>query len=208
VDEEHDAADDETPAGETPAGETPAGETPAAEASSEAPKRKVQVVFEVNDAAEMANLLASHKEPARRPRPLLGATGAVLGAMVAAVGWYLLQRTIRNEALIAALAVGLLAGIGAAAFGGRCRANQLAAALAALLAVVALRLTWAHFAASVELARALELAGPHTDFARVIAARVAQRVSAGALARGLLDGLGLATYLVVVAVAWRIPRRP
>ena len=118
------------------------------------------------------------------------------------------MRVLRNEALIAGLAVGLLAGIGAVLLGGRCRLNQLAAALAALLAVIALRLVWAHFTASVDLARALELAGPNTDFARVIAARVAQRLSAGALARGLLDGLGLATYLVVVAVAWRIPRRP
>jgi hypothetical protein len=177
-------------------------------AATGAPKPKVQVVFEVNDASTLANLLASHQEPARRPRPLRGATGAVLGALVAALGWFVLQRTLRNEALIAGLAVGLLAGIGAVVLGGRCRANQLAAALAALLAVVALRLVWAHFAASVELTRALELAGSQTDFARVIAARLTQRLSFGALAWGLLDGLGLATYLVVVAVAWRIPRHP
>jgi hypothetical protein len=183
------------------------GEEPATAASSQSAKRHVEVVYEVNDAAALANLLASQQEPARRPRPLLGTIGAVLGALVAASGWFLLMRTLRNEALIGGLAVGLLAGIGAVLLGGRCRANQLVAALAALLAVIGLRLVWAHLVASVELTRALELAGPNTDFARVIAARVAERLSAGALARGLLDGLGLATYLVVVAVAWRIPRR-
>jgi hypothetical protein len=118
------------------------------------------------------------------------------------------MRTMRNEALIAGLGVALLAGIGAVALGGRCRANQLAAVLAALGAVVALRLVWANLVAAAELERALQLAGPHTDFARVVAARVAQRLSAGPLLRGLFDGLGLATYLVVLAVAWRIPRRP
>jgi hypothetical protein len=183
------------------------GARPATDAAAAQPRRRVEVVYEVNDATAMANLLASQQQEARRPRPLLGALGAVLGALVAAAGWYVVMRTLRNEALIAGLAVGLLAGIGAAVLGGRCRLNQLAAALAALLAVIALRLVWAHFSASTELARALELAGPNTDFARVIAARVAQRLSVGALARGLVDGLGLATYLVVVAVAWRIPRR-
>jgi hypothetical protein len=172
-----------------------------------APKPRVEVVYEVSDASELANTLASQLATARRPRPLLGAAGAVLGALAGAVGWFFLMRALNKEALAAGLAVALLAGIGAVVLGGRCRLNQLAAALAALLAVIALRLVWAHFTASVELARALELAGPNTDFARVIAARVAQRLSAGVLARGLLDGLGLATYLVVVAVAWRIPRR-
>jgi hypothetical protein len=200
VDEEHKA-----PYGEAPAPDQPAT---AAQAAGEPKKRRVEVVYEVNDASELANLLASQQVTARRPRPLLGALGAVLGALVAATGWFLLMRVLRNEALIAGLAVGLLAGIGAVLLGGRCRLNQLAAALAALLVVIALRLVWAHFTATTELARALELAGPNTDFARVIAARVAQRLSTGALARGLLDGLGLATYLVVVAVAWRIPRRP
>jgi hypothetical protein len=182
-------------------------ESPAPEQPAPAPKRRVEVVYEVNDASALANLLATQVQEARRPRPLLGAAGAVLGALVGAVGWFFLMRTLRNEALIAGLGVALLAGIGAVALGGRCRLNQVAAVLAALLAVVALRVVWANLVAAVELERALQLAGPHTDFARVIASRVAQRLSAGALARGLFDGLGFATYLVVTAVAWRIPRR-
>ena len=67
----------------------------------------------MNDASELANLLASQQEAVRRPRPLRGALGAVLGALVAATGWFFLMRVLRNEALIAGLAVGLLAGIGA-----------------------------------------------------------------------------------------------
>ena len=192
-----------------PAAGAPAAEAPTADASGGGPKRqRVEVVYEVNDASTLANLLASQQQEARRPRPLLGAAGAVLGALVGAFGWFFLMRTLRNEALIAGLGVALLAGIGAVVLGGRCRLNQLAAALAALVAVVALRLIWARLVAVAELDRALELAGPHTDFARVIAERVAQRLSAGALLRGLFDGLGFATYLVVTAVAWRIPRRP
>ncbi len=186
-------------------------DAPSAEATADeavaTPKRRVEVVYEVNDASEMANLLARQVEAARRPRPVLGTMGAALGAMVGAAGWFFLMRTLRNEALIAGLGVALLAGIGAVVLGGRCRSNQLAAALAALGAVIALRLVWANLVAAADLEKALPVAGPNTDFARMYATRVAQRLSAGALLRGLLDVQGILAYLVVVAVAWRIPRR-
>jgi hypothetical protein len=209
VDDDHPrAAGGEGPANQAPTAE--AAGAPAAERPAVAPRpgRRVEVVYDVNDASEMANILASQVQAARRPRPMLGVAGAALGAAMAAAGWFFLMRTLRNEALIAGLGVALMAGIGAVVLGGRCRANQVAAVVAALAAVVSLRLVWANLAAAAELERALQLAGPHTDFARVIAHRIGQRLSAGALARGLFDGLGFATYLVVTAVAWRIPRRP
>jgi hypothetical protein len=175
----------------------------------------VAVVFEVDDTAELANLLAQHHEPARRPRPLRGAPppphggppGALLGAAAGAALWFLAQRTLRNEILVAALAVGLLAGVGALLLGGRCRANQLLAAGAAVVAVVVMRLVWVHLTVADERLRALRLADPTTELGRLLLARLDQRLTVGALARGLADGLGLAAYAVVAAVAWRLPRR-
>jgi len=117
------------------------------------------------------------------------------------------MRVLRAEVLPGALLVAVCAGIGATLFGGRSRANQVAAALAALAATLLVRTLYVVMVAQAEIARAIELVGPESPFVRQIALRQAERFTPLALAERLGDGLGLATYLVVVAIAWRIPRR-
>ena len=84
----------------------------------ERPERRVQVVFEVSATSELANALARLQPPVRPPRPARGAIGAALGALIAGGLWYLLMLLRHAELLPCALAVGLLAGIGAVALGG------------------------------------------------------------------------------------------
>ena len=192
---------------ETPSAPMPGADSPSPVAGAGMPRRHVEVVFEVSEDAELANVLAHEPQPTRPVRPLFGAVGALLGAGMASGLWLGLMRVLRAEVLPGALLVAVCAGIGATLFGGRSRANQVAAALAALAATLLVRTLYVVMVAQAEIARAIELVGPESPFVRQIALRQAERFTPLALAERLGDGLGLATYLVVVAIAWRIPRR-
>jgi hypothetical protein len=187
---------------------TDAGPRPDDAAASPGPGRpRVQVVYEVTEASELANLIARDAPRPQPTRPALGAVGALLGAVLGALAWIALARALRAELLVAALAVGLLAGLGAAVLGGRGRASQVAAALLALAVVLGVRIAAVHLDVAAERAR-LRAFATAPAFVLAREQRLAARLAPAALAHTLGDGFGLATYALVLVVAWRLPQRP
>jgi hypothetical protein len=168
---------------------------------------RVQVIFDVTEATEMADLIARAPPAPRRPRPARGVAGALVGALVGGAAWLVAMRTFHAELLAAALGVALLAAIGAVALGGRGRASQVAAAVFALAVVLALRITWQRLAVADEQTRLAAFAAA-PEFVRARRARLAERLRPAAVARRLGDGLGLAAVALVLVVAWGLPRRP
>ncbi|HEY3352832.1 MAG TPA: hypothetical protein VGQ83_06260 [Polyangia bacterium] len=188
-------------------------------AAAGAAPRRVEVVFETTEASELADLIAREPPVRRRARPLLGVGGALLGAAAGAAVWYGAMRLAQAGVLLpkqdvgtpiyafGAVGVAVLAALGAAVLGGRGRVSQIAAALCAVAVVVAMRVGWAHLDAAADRARLAAFAST-PEFVRPHEQRIAARLRPAVIARSLGDMLGLTAYVVVVLIAWRLPRRP
>jgi hypothetical protein len=173
------------------------------------PARRVEVVFDVSEASQLADLIAREHAAPRPARPLASAAGAALGAALGGVAWYGLMHTAQSAWVAAApaLLVALLAAGGAVVLGGRGRASQVAATTAALLVVLVVRVAWLHVEVAAERTRLPALRDAPAELVALREQRLAARLRPAAVARRLLDPLGLAAYAVVLAIAWRLPQR-
>jgi hypothetical protein len=90
--------------------------------------------------------------------------------------------------------------------GGRSRWAQAAAVACALAAMLGLRAA----TAIAQVGRERAALAPYTrrapEFARAHEARLRARLAPAALAAQLGDGPSLALYVVIAALAWRLPR--
>jgi hypothetical protein len=142
----------------------------------------------------------------QRRRPRAAVLGAIGGALAGGALWLALL-TITEQRWVAvapALLVALLATVGAVGLGGRGRHAQVAAALVSLATVLALRVVGVHVEVTRERLRLGRVVRAPVSLVQATHARLEARLRPAAVARRLLDPLGLAAYIMVLATAWRL----